>query len=201
MPVFRPDPAFCLQPNLGQFILPCCASVSTATKWGQHQLLFLRVAVSHSAGGHQLLPGAPSLWSARVSGGGDTAQTSFALRGGLLGRGVLGATCPQAPSPPPTPQSILGTPGASTLAWIGRSRHGPWSGDLQCSKASELSRCVFCLLGQLAAGILSAFNDPSRGHVAGPPSACIAVSHSPSSELGDCEKEEGAQGGRPHLCA
>lgn len=94
MPVFRPDPAFCLQPNLGQFILPCCASVSTSTKWGQHQLLFLRVAVSHSAGGHQLLPGAPSLWSGRVSGGGDTAQTSFALRGGLLGRGVLGATCP-----------------------------------------------------------------------------------------------------------
>lgn len=80
--------------------------------------------------------------------------------------------------------------------WNGRTRCGVLkSGDLHGSVASELSRCVFCLLGQLAAGLLSAFNDPSTGHVAGPPLACLAVSFSLSSKLGDCEKEDrGASG-------
>lgn len=57
---------------------------------------------------------------------------------------------------PPAPQTPtpLPAPGAQELApWPGTAGVA-WSGDPRGSKASELSRCVFCLLGQLAVGIL-----------------------------------------------
>lgn len=102
---------------------------------------------------------------------------------------------PSRPRHPHPPQCVLPS---LHLKWQD-SLQGLKSGDLHGSLASELSRCVFCLLGQLAAGLLSAFNDPSTGHVAGPPLACLAVSFSLSSKLRDCEKEDrGAPGGRRH---
>lgn len=71
---------------------------------------------------------------------------------------------PPSPAPPlallppihtqSTPGALggLGGLGARALAWNGRRRCGFGSRGLRVSKATELSKCVFCVLGQLAAG-------------------------------------------------
>ena len=100
---------------------------------------------------------------------------------------------PSRPRHPHPPQCVLPS---LHLKWQDLLQ-GLKSGDLHGSLASELSRCVFCLLGQLAAGLLSAFNDPSTGHVAGPPLACLAVSSLfPASSGTVRRRTEGPRGGR-----
>lgn len=95
----------------------------------------------------------------------------FALRGWPFGSVGCVPPAPQTPTPLPAPQNV---PGAQELAPLPGMAGVAWGGDPRGSKASELSRCVFCLLGQLAVGVLSASSDPSTGHVAGPPLARLA---------------------------
>ena len=97
---------------------------------------------------------------------------------------------PPRPLHPHPPQCVLPS---LHLEW----QDLPWglkSGDLHGSMASELSRCVFCLLGQLAAGLLSAFNDPSTGHVAGTPLPVLLFLSLFPASLGT-EKEDGGAPG------